>query len=326
MVTMKAVLRFIEKNSLILTVVGSIFIAALVPSAGKFLKSLHLVPVSIIVIFLFQGAEADSRSLMKFKKLVMPFAWGAACAFVLSPLLGFAAVKTGLLSPDDKIGFLLMCCSAPTIVSGIVVAVQAEGDKALAIMLTVVLNLVAIIAIPFNLQWTLHTIAKIDQTVLFRDLVLQVLLPAVAGQLIRLKFPQLFSRGTRERKQIPVFLLGLTIFMSLSSQASALYKLTIESLLILTVFSLLVHGILFAVSYLTGKKILRLDEGFNRSTTIVSCQKSLAIAIAVWSSVFAVSCPLALIPCVVFHPVHIIFDSIIAKRWNVSLNSLSQRA
>jgi predicted Na+-dependent transporter len=79
--------------------------------------------------------------------------------------------------------------------------------------------------------------------------------------------------------------------------------------------SVTVHLILLIVGYFGARYFFRLQEPACRSLAIVCSQKTLPIAIAVWSIAFAQAYPLAVIPALIFHPSQILCDGVLATFW-----------
>jgi predicted Na+-dependent transporter len=312
---MGRVLESVRQNLLVLVIVAAIVLANLAPWAGVALASLHLSTVSFVCIFLLQGSGIDAREFLAGSGLARSFVAGIVIAHVLAPAFGCLLCTFTPLGDEDRVGFMIMCCSAPTIVSGVVIAVRAGGNRATALFLTVALNLIGVVAIPFNLRWTLRTVVAIDRGALLAKLVVLILVPSLAGMIVRARFPGPIRRIEGVRKHVPVVLLGLIVFMSLSAQAENLKRLTTGRVVFLVLPSLLVHGTLLAVAYLGSRYAIRLEEGKSRAVAVVCSQKSLPVAIAVWSSAFAAVYPLAVLAPIVFHPSQIFIDSLLSRFW-----------
>ncbi len=308
--------RFVSDNFLMLTIGMSITLALIVPEAGNWLKSHGVSTACIVGIFLLQGTAVRVRgAAVSGATLAVSIVLGTLVAYVLAPAAGYAATAAFRWNLQDTVGFLLMCCSTPTIASGVVISVRAKGDHALALFLTVFLILVGIVVIPFALRLTLKTAAHVDQQRLFSQLLFLVLLPAAVGFVARTRFPAVVGRVSGFAQTASVVLLGTTIFISLAAQSQRLRELTFERLGVLAVAAFVVHGALLAVAHTAARSGCRLPEGAARSLAIVSSQKSLPIAIALWAVAFADVYPLAVVAPVVFHSTQILCDSLLANRW-----------
>lgn len=213
---------------------------------------------------------------------------------------------------------MVICCMAPTLVSGAVLAGRAGGDTATALILAVGLNLLGILTIPLNLQWSLGAVVRLHSAGLLFKLVLLVLVPAVIGQAVKRLWSNLAHQQERLVRTIPIAALGIIVYLSISAQADRLKDVTLSHLGSLLLPSVVVHLLLLTAGYMGARYLLRLQEPACRSLAIVCSQKTLPIAIAVWSIAFAEAYPLAVLPALVFHPSQIICDGVLATFWRKS--------
>jgi predicted Na+-dependent transporter len=109
--------------------------------------------------------------------------------------------------------------------------------------------------------------------------------------------------------------LGIIVYLSCSSQADRLKELTLNHLTSILLLSVMVHLILLITGYGGARYLFRIREPACRSLAIVCSQKTLPIAIAVWSIAFAQVYPLAVLPALVFHPSQILCDGVLATIW-----------
>jgi predicted Na+-dependent transporter len=146
-------------------------------------------------------------------------------------------------------------------------------------------------------------------------LVLLVLTPAIIGQAIKRMQPGWAGRQERLISTAPVVALGIIVYLSCSSQADRLKELSVSHIGSLLLPSVIVHMVLLVVGYTGAKYVLRLQEPAGRSLAIVCSQKTLPIAIAVWSIAFSELYPLAVLPALIFHPSQILCDGGLATLW-----------
>ncbi len=307
---------FIKKNLLMFAVTLATLLAAVAPALGLFLESFGISKLFVIVIFVLQGLGLEVHSFKNRAELGRAAVWGTLVAYGLGPLFGYVLIRSMHWDDADRVGFILICCSTPTIVSGIVVATRAGGDAATALLLTVLVSALGILSLPLNLGWTLGAIYPLDQLALAKKLLFFILLPVLVGVFLRARFPGLGERSVELRKHGPVLLLGLTVFASLSPFSVSIRALSFMRVLGLLWPALLVHGLLLGAAYYLGRSVWRMSEKVTLATAFVTSQKSLPVAIAVWSGVMASKYPLAIIPPLIFHPAQIIFDTFVARFFN----------
>ncbi|MGD8916697.1 MAG: bile acid:sodium symporter [Syntrophobacterales bacterium] len=308
-------MKLIRENLLLLTICLGIVLAWFLPEPGTILKHWGMSNPLIIAIFFCQGLGLEGRELRRKAQLAKAISWGFVISQIIGPLLAYAAVHVLNWRSDNQIGFMVICCMAPTLVSGAVLAGRAGGESATALILAVALNLLGILTIPLNLQWSLGAVVRLDTAGLLFKLVLLVLVPAVIGQAIKRLQPNWAHQQERFIRTAPIVALGIIVYLSCSSQADRLKELTLSYLGSLLLPSVVVHLLLLAAGYTGARYLFRLQEPACRSLAIVCSQKTLPIAIAVWSIAFAEAYPLAVLPALVFHPSQIFCDGVLATFW-----------
>ena len=315
---MDKIKSYIIGNVIIVAVVGATVLAFIFPSAGKYLNSLSLTSPLIIAVFLCQGTGVVKMKMSSLKKYSKALIIGFIISQIMAPVLAYAYVKIFDWQADSLIGLILICTMAPTLVSGTIISEQAGGDKTASLLLTIIINIVAVFTVPINLSWTLGTSVDIEVTPLLTKLVSLVLIPALIGYLFRSKKEEFVIKNKAWFKYIPVICLAAVIYISMSKHIEAIQNLTLKMLVDYTIASLVIHIILLymayylALSFKTGKSTAK-------SVAICCSQKTIPITIAIWTSFFS-QYALALLPAIVFHMAQIYFDGIIAKKWSGDTN------
>ena len=317
-------MKLVKENLLLLTICLGILLAWFLPEPGRVLKHWRMSNPLIFLIFFCQGLGLEARELQKRTQLAKAFGWGFVISQIMAPVLAYFSVHFLNWQGDNQIGFVVICCMAPTLVSGAVLASRAGGDGATALILAVGLNLIGILTIPLNLQWTLGAVVRLDTVGLLLKLVLLVLFPAIIGQILKRSRPSWALKQERFIRTAPVVALGIIVYLSCSSQADRLRELTFSHLGSLLLPSVTVHLILLVAGYIGARYFFRLQEAACRSLAIVCSQKTLPIAIAVWSIAFAQAYPLAVIPALVFHPSQILCDGVLANFWGKKGSKLAE--
>ncbi|MDA3960330.1 MAG: bile acid:sodium symporter [Planctomycetota bacterium] len=306
---------FLIKNLLVLVIGVAAVLALALPGPGVALKQLQLIPGLIVVIFLCQGLGIDARRFKDLRAYAALLMWGGLIAFVAAPALAAAAMYLLAWSPDDRLGFLLMCSMGPTLVSGVVIANQAGGEREGATLLTIALNLVAVVTIPFTLALLVGGSVQVDSWALLNKLLVLVLLPAVLGQVVRWRWPARVEAAKAVVKYLPVALLGCIIYLALSERAAHLAAISLQQVVLLALPALAVHYLLAGLCYTGARGLLRAPRARATAAAVVCSQKTLPVAIAVWSTEFAAAYPLALIAPIVFHLSQIYGDGLLAAWW-----------
>jgi predicted Na+-dependent transporter len=308
------VAKFVKKQALLLVMLAGTVLGGLIPEAGIALKAYGLVPYIIVAIFLCQGASLDTAALTRPGRYMSAIVVGGVIALLIAPVLGWCTVRLLGWQDDRMVGFLLICTMSPTLVSGTVIAVQANGDRAASLILTVVLNALSVVTIPLHLGWMLREEVAIDRPALLLRLVLLVLLPAIVGHLMRRRWQPQMVAAKPWLTYGPIVCMGTIVFMGVSEQAERLATVEILEIAGLIPPALTVHTLLLFVG-LAAARLLSMETGTARALAIVCSQKTIPLALAIWSTVFAADYPLALVPPLVFHLGQIYLDTLIANIW-----------
>jgi predicted Na+-dependent transporter len=314
-------LEIIRKNLLTIVVGVAVLLAWFAPHAGKAISSSLFVSWLIALTFVCQGAGIAAHRFRSIRAYGALLVWGSALSLVVAPVLGWLLAKTLGWPRDLEIGFLLMCCMGPTLVSGIVIAAQSGGEREAATLLTICVNLLSVLAIPIGLSLSIGAGQSIDRVSLLTKLVLVVLLPALAGQALRWRFPSSIARLEGAIAVIPVLLLGAIIYLSLAQHAESLSEVRFAELALIALPALCVHYSLMALGYGGARGLFSSSRARATSLAVVASQKTLPVAIAVWTHEFARSHPLALLPPIVFHLSQVYGDSILAGPWSRRLQA-----
>jgi predicted Na+-dependent transporter len=310
---------FLSRNVLLLTLLAATVLAFVVPELGKRLKELGVVAPGIALIFICQGAAFDSGAVQRGARFASVLLLGALISFVAAPALGVIAMHVLGWEGDDRLGFLLMCSMAPTLASGIIIVAEAEGDRVTAMLLAIALNMGAVLAVPVSLGCILGDSVAIARGPLFLKLTGLILLPALFGQFLRRHKVAGIASRKRLLKLAPIFIIGLVVFVSLSEHTTRLRQFEAVQLLRLIVPAFVVHIILLGVGFTVALRLCRMPRSVSVAVAILCSQKTLPVAIAVWSTEFAARYPLALLPPIVFHLTQLYTDSFLAPRlWGPS--------
>lgn len=308
--------RFVTDNLLIICIAAALALALAAPAPKPLAEAAWLVKLLLILIFFCQGLTFKPSADLNARSLVPLFLWGLAVSQVLGPLAGLAGARLLPLAEDYRVGLILMCCMAPTLVSGAVLAVKAGGDAAAALLLAVGVNMASVFTIPLGLGLTLGAQADLDVWGLLSKLVLLVLLPAVAGRLAGRYAPRAAARVAGVAKQVPIFALAATVYLAVGKQADALKHLPLTDLAVLAAASLAIHFLLMIVAHQVSRRVLGLGPAAAKSVALVTSEKTLPLAVAVWTLALATQHPLAVLAPIVFHPSQILADGMLANYWS----------
>jgi solute carrier family 10 (sodium/bile acid cotransporter), member 7 len=289
----------------------AVIFALTLPAGGTFISDHYGLKALVFIIFLVSGYQTGSKGLALDKKLAALFLVAALISLVLAPLLGLIVSRVLTLPFHLAMGLIIISTVPPTISSGVVITEVSHGNSVLALFLTISLNLLGIFTMPFILDLCLKAAGPVDinQIALLLKMLFLVLLPFAIGKAIR---------NLRSRQRIlPLWsyinssCVILIVYSSLATSKAAFTELTLSDYMTILAGVACVHLLLLAVSAQSGK-ILELSTADFKAMLFVTSQKTLAIALAVLTSV-TFDTGNAIIVCLMFHFFQLFVDSFLAS-------------
>ena len=214
-----------------------------------------------------------------------------------------------------------------TINSGVALANAAKGNFALALLLTVVSNLVGIFTAPFFLSLLLSVEGiELDPVPLLINLLFTLLLPLAVGKLLRESCSQRVLPILKRHKQLisnasNLFLMCIP-WMKLSSSQAALLELSAGAIAGLVGCGLVIHAIYLLLNFAVATYVLPLHRAsrgldIKKSVVIMGSQKTLPMAMTILSFFPEAlgEAGLIAIPCILSHLTQIFADAFLAAKW-----------
>ena len=128
------------------------------PLPGRFLGDIELAGWSVmpslmvVLIFVISGLKLKSDDVRAVLRARRAIGWGLLAILVVSPVLSFVPLNLAFVRPAElRIGLTVFCTMPTTLSSGVALVAQGGGNAALALLLTVLTNLVAVFSVPFVL-------------------------------------------------------------------------------------------------------------------------------------------------------------------------------
>ena len=291
---------------LVLAIISALF----VPVGGIVISDNHGLKILVFIIFIVSGYQTGTKGLVFNRKLVFIFMAAALISLILAPLLGLCIIKLIDLAPFLAMGLIIISAVPPTLSSGIVITEVSRGNTILALFLTVSLNLLGIITLPFMLDFCLKAVGPvdIDQNALLIKMLFFVLLPFVLGKLIRnaLKVRDVSPRWSYVNSSCVI----LVVYASLSVSKNVFSDLDATEYAVIFTAVTLLH-ILLLVSNTWAGKLLHLPRADQKALLFVASQKTLPISVAALTNI-KFNTGSAIIVCLMFHFVQLFLDSFLA--------------
>lgn len=316
-------MKFLAKlriDAFMLGLLASVAVAALLPARGGAADALDwITKVAIGVLFLLYGARLEPREALAGLRHWRLHSSVLAVTYLLFPLIGLALhmLVPSVLTDDLYTGVLFLCLVPSTVQSSIAFTSIAHGNVAGAVVGASLSNLIGVFATPLLVMLLMDTTgsATVSPTAILA-IVVQLLLPFLAGQLLRRRMTWLLRHTavTRAVDRGSVYLIVYAAFSA--GMVEHIWSGIAPRALLATVA--VCAGILAVVLTITtfGSRLL----GFSRPDQIVAVfcgsKKSLATGLPMASVLFA-GHPVGLIvlPLMVFHQIQLITCTVLAQRY-----------
>ena len=243
---------------------------------------------------------------------------GTCAQFSLMPLIAWTLTigvgYLGIVIPKPVIvGIILVGC-CPGGVSSNIMSYLCRGDVAFSVGMTTVSTLLAPVVTPLLVLWLAGEQVEVDALGMFLNILIVTLIPVSVGFFANLFWGK--NEGFKKAQAVmPAFsVLGLACIVG--GVISAVHdKLMTEGIM----FFLLVFAVVLchnSLGYLTGYsvgKLFNFSKAKKRTISIEVGMQNAGLATVLASTFFAISCPLAVIPCAVSCAWHSISGTILAS-------------
>jgi solute carrier family 10 (sodium/bile acid cotransporter), member 7 len=298
-------------------------LAALLPwlgAPGGPLKPELTVHMAVAGAFLVSGLTLPLARLREAAGQVRLHLFIQLFCFVLIPALVWSArpLLAAVGASDALIGgFVVLACLPTTIASCVIFTRAAGGNEAGALCNSVLGNLAGLVLTPALLLLLLGTHGEAPISNVLRQLSLEVLLPLVVGQGIRLSTGRHSAVFERVR-QIPSALLLYLIFCVFCATFSAgMPPGAGLDIAIAVVGSVVLHGVLLTSSWwLGGLHVMGFSRGDRIAALLCSTQKTIALGIPMLSILYGHHPRLAwlTLPLICYHPLQLVVSGVLAAR------------
>lgn len=303
---------------LLLTTVG---VASVLPARGIVAGDCtHATTLAIGLLFFLHGARLSTRAALaglrhwRLHGLVLAF------TFLVFPVLGLTCrlLVPDVLTPELYAGVMFLCCLPSTVQSSIAFTSIAKGNVAAAICSAAFSNLIGIVLTP-----VLVTVFLATQTgggmslAAMRGILLQLLVPFVAGQLLQRWIGGFVGRHKKMLGHVDRGSILLVVYTAFSEGvvAGIWSRLTVPSLVMLCITNALLLGTVI-VSTMTCARRLRFTTEDQIAIVFCGSKKSLASGLPLASVLLpAATAGLTVVPLMIFHQMQLMVCAWLARRY-----------
>ncbi|WP_338784264.1 bile acid:sodium symporter family protein [Streptomyces sp. DG1A-41] len=302
----------------ILLLLATVGVAALFPARGTVADvASGASTAAIALLFFLYGARLSTREALDGLRHWRLHVTVLACTFAVFPLLGLAArglVPVILADPLYQ-GLLFLTLVPSTVQSSIAFTSMARGNVPAAICAGSFSSLIGIIATPLLAASLLGGSGGGFSGDSLLKIVLQLLVPFLAGQLLR---RWIGGFVTRHKKVLALVDRGSILLVVYAAFSQGMvqgiwHRVSPLRLGGLLVVEAVILGVMLLLTWYGGKAL-----GFGREDRITlqfaGSKKSLAAGLPMASVLFGPQASLAVLPLMLFHQMQLMVCAVIAKR------------
>ncbi|OUD04566.1 bile acid:sodium symporter family protein [Streptomyces swartbergensis] len=302
----------------ILLLLATVGVAALFPARGTVADVASGASTAVIaLLFFLYGARLSTREALDGLRHWRLHVTVLACTFVAFPLLGLAArglVPVILTDPLYQ-GLLFLTLVPSTVQSSIAFTSMARGNVPAAICAGSFSSLVGIIATPLLAASLLGGSGGGFSADSLLKIVLQLLVPFLAGQLLRRWIGEFITRHKKVLALVDRGSILLVVYTAFSQGMvqGIWHQVSPLRLGALLVVEAVILAVMLLLTWYGGKAL-----GFTREDRITlqfaGSKKSLASGLPMASVLFGAHASLAVLPLMLFHQMQLMVCAVIAKR------------
>lgn len=301
----------------LLALIATVFLASLLPARGA------MVPVvgaaadaGIVLLFFLHGAKLSREAIWEGARNWRLHLAVLAATFVLFPVLGLAARALPFLPAEFGAGLLFLALLPSTVQSSIAFTAIARGNVAAAVCAASFSNFAGIFLTPALVALLMGGTTGGFSWSSAETIVLQLLLPFVAGHLLRPWIGGFVARNKAWLGKVDRGSILLVVYAAFGAAVveGLWQRVAPLSLLVLTLVCLVLLALVLVATWQTAKAMNLPHED---AVVLLFCgsKKSLASGVPMAGVLFpATSVGIVLLPVMVFHQLQLIACALIAPR------------
>lgn len=303
-----------------LALLGMVVLASLAPARGVAGDILGPATKAIVaLLFFLHGAKLSREAVVAGLSHWRLHLTVLAVSFGLFPLLGLATglLPETLLPSALAMGMLFLCCLPSTVQSSIAFTALARGNVAAAVCAASASNLLGMAVTPLLVGLTLHVQGDGPGWSAVLDILVQLLLPFIAGQLVRPWVAPLLERrkplvGLVDRGSI---LLVVYAAFSRAVLDGVWTRVSVIELAVVAVLCLVLLALVLGFTLWLGRRL-----GFALEDQIVlvfsGSKKSLVTGAPMAAILFAPAVAgVIIVPLMIYHQLQLLACAWLAQRW-----------
>ena len=304
----------------ILLMVATVALASILPASGQGAVAVGWAAnLAIAFLFFLYGARIAPRAAIAGLQHWRLHGTVLLCTYALFPALGLlvGVLMPRLLSDPLYVGLIFLCVLPSTVQSSIAFTSIAHGNVAAALCAASASNIIGIFATPLLVGLLLHTDAAFSFGVL-RDIVLQLLLPFVAGQALRAWIADWVQRNKKVLGLLDRGSILLVIYTAFSEGVTSgiWHRIALVDFLVLFLVLVALLAAVLAVTTLLSRRVLGFPVEDEIVVVFCGSKKSLASGLPMASVLFAgPQVGMVVLPLMLFHQLQLMVCAALARRY-----------
>jgi len=302
----------------ILALLGTVVLASLFPPRGGWVAVFDFAAdAGIVLLFFLQGAKLSREAIKDGARNWRLHLTVLASTFLLFPLLGLGIASLPFLTPTVAAGMLFLTLLPSTVQSSIAFTSIARGNVAAAVCSASFSNLIGIVLTPALAALLMHSTGTGISYASVQTILLQLLLPFVAGHLLR---PWIGGFVARHKPLLTITDRGSILLVVYTAFGAAVveglwHKVPASDLALILGLCLVLLALVLLATWGAGRLL-----GFKRADAIVllfcGSKKSLASGVPMAGVLFpAAQVGVVILPLMLFHQIQLIACALIARRY-----------
>lgn len=315
-------MRWVRRlDGFLIAILVAVLVATLLPATGDAVPALDwVVKGAIFILFLMYGGRLEPREAFSGLKHWRLHGVILAFTYVVFPVLGLAIglVAPYLMSDALYLGLLFVCLVPSTVQSSITFTSIARGNVAGAIVSASLSNLLGVVLTPLLVILLMTTAADvhIDASSVL-DIVAQILLPFVLGQLSRPLTAKWLATNRGWLRFVDRGVIVLVVYSAFSAgmREGIWQQVSLGGIITVTVFSAVLLALVLWLTDFAGNR-LGFDRGDRIAIQFCGTKKSLATGLPMAIVLFpALPVGLVVLPLMIFHQLQLIVCAALAQRY-----------
>jgi sodium/bile acid cotransporter 7 len=315
-----AALRRLKVDWYLVLIVGMVVLASVAPARGAAAPAFAVVTkLAIGLLFFLHGARLSRDAVVAGLTHWRLHLVVLASTFVLLPVLclGLAALPPSITPPALVTGIVFLGCLPSTVQSSIGFTAIGRGNVAAAVAAASASNILGIVLTPLLVSAILHRQGGGISAASAQAIILQLLVPFVAGQFARRWIGEWVKARARLLSLVDRGSILLVVYTAFSGAVVGGVWRQVDAgdlARLLVLCSLLLAVVLAATCY--GARALGFSKADEIAIVFCGSKKSLATGVPMAGVLFpAATGGLAILPIMVFHQIQLMACAVIAQRY-----------